>query len=181
MKFNSQQLIEDLKVQTSVFIKRAEELQLLNHETLIWKKEATEWNVLECLEHLNLYGDFYLPEIKNCLILKSSKSSESFKSGFLGDYFALSMLPKEKLNKMKTFKDKNPENSKLTSDVINRFITQQKQLLELLKLAQNANLNTIKTKITIPLIRLKLGDTLRFLVNHNVRHFAQIERVLNKD
>ena len=178
MKFNSQQLLEELREQTLSFIKRAEELQLESFEKLNWKENPTSWSVLECLEHLNLYGDFYIPELHKQLQTNVSASETNFKSGILGNYFAQSMLPKEKLNKMKTFKDKNPVNSQLTIQVIERFIRQQNQLLELLDLAKSKNLNAIKTKITIPLIKLKIGDTFRFLINHNVRHFAQLERVL---
>ena len=178
MKINSQQLIKDLEVQTRAFIKKVEELQNLDAKSLNWKKNSDSWSVLECLEHLNLYGDFYIPEIKKRISNSTSPKVEFFKSGLLGDYFASSMLPKEKLNRMKTFKDKNPVNSSLNSEVLVRFISQQYQLLELLKSAQNVNLNQVKTKITIPFIRLKLGDTFRFLVNHTIRHFAQIERVL---
>lgn len=180
MKFNSQQLLEELCTQTLNFIKRAEELQLESFEKLNWKQNPTSWSVLECLEHLNLYGDFYIPELRKQLQTNVSTSETTFKSGILGNYFAQSMLPKEKPNKMKTFKDKNPVNSQLTIQVIERFIQQQNQLLELLDLAKSKNLNTIKTKITIPLIKLKVGDTFRFLINHNVRHFAQLERVLGE-
>jgi hypothetical protein len=42
------------------------------------------------------------------------------------------MLPKEKLNKMKTFKDKNPLNAKLDKAVIDKFTNQQTKLLELI-------------------------------------------------
>jgi hypothetical protein len=180
MKFNSQQLLEELREQTLSFIKRAEELQLESFEKLNWKENPTSWSVLECLEHLNLYGDFYIPELRKQLQTNVSTSETTFKSGILGNYFAKSMLPKEKLNKMKTFKDKNPVNSQLTIQVIERFIQQQNQLLELLDLAKSKNLNAIKTKITIPLIKLKVGDTFRFLINHNVRHFEQLEDVLGR-
>lgn len=180
MKFNSQQLLEELCTQTLNFIKRAEELQLESFEKLNWKQNPTSWSVLECLEHLNLYGDFYIPELRKQLQTNVSASETTFKSGILGNYFAQSMLPKEKPNKMKTFKDKNPVNSQLPIQVIDRFIQQQNQLLELLDLAKSKNLNAIKTKITIPLIKLKVGDTFRFLINHNVRHFEQLERILGR-
>ncbi len=180
MKFNSQQLLEELSTQTLNFIERAKELQLESFEKLNWKQNQTSWSVLECLEHLNLYGDFYIPELRKQLQTNVNVTEITYKSGILGNYFAQSMLPKEKLNKMKTFKDKNPVNSQLTIQVIERFIQQQNQLLELLNLAKSKNLNAIKTKITIPLIKLKVGDTFRFLINHNVRHFLQLERILSK-
>jgi hypothetical protein len=89
------------------------------------------------------------------------------------------MLPKEKLNKMKTFKDKNPLNATLDRSVIDRFLEQQTQLLELLELSKNVSLNKVKTSISITkLIKLKLGDTFRFYINHMLRHMNQIDNIL---
>ncbi len=65
--------------------------------TLIWKTlQYKSWSILECLEHLNLYGDFYIPEIKNRIESSKTLPKENFKSRILGNYFAKSMLPKEK-------------------------------------------------------------------------------------
>ena len=59
------------------------------------------------------------------------------------------MLPKEKLNKMKTFKDKNPIGSELDKKTIERFITQQEQILNLLDKSKEIDLNKTKTAISI--------------------------------
>lgn len=131
---------------------------------------------MECLEHLNLYGDFYLPEIEKVINNAKSKNEPIFKSGILGNYFAGSMLPKAKLNKMKTFKDKNPLSSFLDNNTIDRFINQQIKMLDLLNQARSVSLNKEKTPITLTkLIKLKLGDTFRFVINHNIRHIKQIQ------
>jgi hypothetical protein len=91
------------------------------------------------------------------------------------------MLPKEKLNKMKTFKDKNPLNAKLDKTVIDKFIHQQIQLLGLLNDSRNVSLNKVKIETSISsLLSLKLGDTFQFFVNHIIRHLKQIEKVQSK-
>ena len=91
------------------------------------------------------------------------------------------MLPKEKLNKMETFKDKNPLNAKLDKTVIDKFINQQIQLLGLLNQSRNVSLNKVKIPISISrLIKLKLGDTFQFLINHIIRHLKQIDRIQAK-
>ncbi len=163
---------------TEGFISKVNLLQDLPLEKLNWKANAESWSVLECLEHLNLYGDFYIPEIQNQLKKNSAPPAMLYKSGVLGSYFAKSMLPKENMKKMKTFRDKNPTGSNL--DVtIERFLTQQHEIIVLLNQAKNANINKTKTAISISkFIRLRLGDTFHFLLNHNERHFAQIDRVL---
>ncbi len=174
----SENLIQSLLEQTRQIINQAEKLKAYDLHTLTWRENETSWNILECLEHLNLYGDFYLPQIKHQIQHSNSKPDTKFKSGFLGNYFAKSMLPKEKLNKMKTFKDKNPLNAELDKTVIDRFIAQQIKLLELLNQARNVSLNKVKTNISITkLIKLKLGDTFQFFINHIIRHLNQIDRI----
>ena len=36
----------------------------LTNEQLNYKSSPETWSILECIEHLNLYGNFYLPEIE---------------------------------------------------------------------------------------------------------------------
>jgi hypothetical protein len=175
----SNQHIETLIEQTRLIMNKAEQLKSLDDHTLTWKENESSWSILECLEHLNLYGDFYLPEIEGKIKATISKSEHEFRPGLLGNYFALSMLPKEKLNKMKTFKDKNPLNSALDRTVLDRFLTQQIQLLNLLNDSRKVSLNKVKVPTTLSkLIQLKLGDVFPFIINHNIRHFKQIDNVL---
>ncbi|WP_343631032.1 DinB family protein [Fluviicola sp.] len=178
MKVQTEVLVTDLLNRTNQLIREAEELKTKPEEALNYKEHAESWSVLECLEHLNLYGRFYLPEIKKRITASSSASEPVFKSGWLGNYFANSMLPKEKLNKMKTFKNMNPLNSKLDKKVIDEFIIQQREMLQLLEASRKVSLNKTRTAISISkLIKLKLGDTFRFVIYHNQRHMVQALRL----
>jgi len=67
----------------------------------------------------------------------------------------------------------------LDKTVIDRFLTQQTQMLALLARAHHVNLNTVKVKTTLPLLRFNLGDTFRFVIEHNARHFEQLERAVS--
>jgi uncharacterized damage-inducible protein DinB len=176
----SKEVLDYCENHTQVILQRAKELQFLPEDKLQKKASKEAWSVMECLEHLNRYADFYNPVIDSALKNADSKPATVFKSGLLGGYFAKSMLPKAQMKKMKTFKDMNPIYSQLPTLVLERFIAHQEEFLRLLRLAEQANLNKVKTPISITrLIRLKLGDTFQFLVNHNVRHFEQIENCLN--
>lgn len=180
MKTAADTLIQELKEQTQQIILLASQMRNLDYETLNWRPKEGAWSVLECLEHLNLYGDYYLPAMSDAIKRAPSKPDPIFTSGLLGDYFAKSMLPKPKMTKMKTFRDKNPIGSRLTKDTIERFIAQQQTLLDLLQLAEHKSLTQIRIKTSIsPLIRLKLGDTFRFLINHTLRHLNQAQNVLS--
>lgn len=181
MKVTSKDLLSDLIHRTENGITEAEKLYVKSEEALHYKSNPNTWSILECIEHLNLYGDFYLPEIANRMAKSSSLPAVNFNAGLLGDYFAKSMLPKEKPNKMKTFNDKNPNGLSLNKSSIDRFLSQQKTLLELLHRAEAVNLNKIKTAISISkFIKLRLGDTLRVVVYHNQRHLVQANNVLKQ-
>lgn len=174
----SDKLLQSLIEQTEQIVNQVDELLESNLKILCWKQNEQSWSILECLEHLNLYGDYYFPIIEQNIKTTSHKSEIEFKTGFLGNYFSKLMLPKEKLKKMKTFKDKNPLNSNLDKRVIDRFIEQQKQLLSLLNESKSVSLNKVRIPTSISsLIKLKLGDTFQFIVNHNLRHLNQIERI----
>jgi hypothetical protein len=144
-------------------------------------KNGDRWSILECLEHLNLYGDFYLLEIEKQLLTNRRKNtSTKFKSGILGNYFANLMEVKEgKITKMKSPKDKNPSNKSLSITTINRFLKQQEQLVNLLNQCRSIDLTRTKAAISLTsLVKLRLGDTLRFYCYHIERHVLQAERAL---
>jgi DinB superfamily len=167
-------LIGALENQTKVIITKAEYLLTINEAGLKQRPSNGGWNALECMEHLNRYGNFYLPEIRKRITQSPFPPSATFKPGMLGNYFAKSMEPKEGTKKMKTFKDKDPMHAHLSKQCIETFIAQQHDMLALLQSARKVDLNRTKTSISITkLITLKLGDTFRFVINHNERHMAQ--------
>ncbi len=174
----SEKLIQSLIEQTRNNLNQVEKLKSLDLDSLTWRENETSWSILECIEHLNLYSDFYLPEIENKINHSKTKNEAIFKSGILGGYFSKSMLPKEKLNKMKTFKDKNPLHAQLEKDVMDKFILQQIKLLDLLNKSRSVSLNKVKIETSISsMIKLKLGDTFQFFINHIIRHLRQIEKI----
>ena len=164
---------------TNSHINYANELLNIPDNKLQYKQSNRSWSVLECLEHLNRYAFFYNKEINKKMISSSLPFTETFKSSYLGNKFSMDMLPKKGMKAMKTFKSKNPNNSNLNKDkVIGSFINSQKELLSYLELSKKKNLNKIKTKTTLPIIKFKLGDTFRFVIHHNERHIYQAKKVL---
>lgn len=174
-------LLESLSTQVKEIIKKAAPLKERDSKELNWRPAPDSWSILECLEHLNLYGQFYLPAIERGIHRSKTSPEPEFKPGFLGNYFAESMLPKEQLKKMKTFKSKDPIHTALDKTVIDTFLQQQQQLLILLTRSRKVSLNKIKIPTSISaMLQLKLGDTFRFVINHELRHLQQVERLLEQ-
>ena len=176
---NSTKFIDQLIVNVKEQINKAKMLKELDDEVLFFKSSSKHWNSLECLEHLNLYGEYYHPKLREAIENSTVKPSLFFKRGLIGGYFSRSMLPKTKLNKMTTFKDKNPINQSLDRKVIDTFINQSQELLNLLEKSKHSNLIKVKVGISITkLIKLRLGDLFEFIINHNTRHLNQVDRCI---
>jgi hypothetical protein len=83
------------------------------------------------------------------------------------------------MKKMKAFKNHVPKNNLNAHEVISKFITQSEALLNLIKAANDKDINAIKIPISLTaFIRLKLGDVFQFIIAHNARHIAQAQRNL---
>lgn len=183
MQTDNNTLIDELLAITEAATDRSIKFRDLSEAQLNFKEDPAKWSILECLEHLNRYGEFYLPEIQQALLQsKHLKGEPTFKSGMIGNYFANLMKVKNgKMVKMKTPGDKNPVGSKLTPITIDRFLKQQEMLKTLLTQARNADLTHARVPITLTrFIKLRLGDTLRFFVNHIERHVIQAGKVQEK-
>lgn len=178
MKIASELLIQQLKQDVDGHLKHIDVLSDLNDESLNWRQSTDSWSVLECVEHLKRYNDFYLPEIGKRIETANVPAVATFNSGWIGNYFANSMLPKEKLNKMNTFKEMNPIRSQLQRNLLEVFQKQLQEQQQLLDAARKVNLSKVKTSISISnVLKLRLGDTFRVVINHQTRHFAQIGRI----
>jgi DinB superfamily len=181
MQIKNEELIEGLLTITKKSIVKVESFKTLAIEKLNFKEEPTSWSILECLEHLNLYADFYLPEIeKQIEANKHNTATGFFKSGVLGNYFVNAIqLKNGTIKKIKSPKDKNPINSSLSVATIDSFLQQQSQLIKLLEKVKTTNLTKTKTAISLTkFIKLRLGDTLRFFVYHVERHVWQAENII---
>ncbi len=178
---NRNTLIEELKEITRSALEKAKAYRRLSPEQLNYRPAEGRWSLLECLEHLNRYGDFYLPEIERRMLAAPKRVDGTvFKSGWLGNYFAGMMRLKEgKIKKMNTFKSMDPMGSELDVLVIDRFIKQQERMLQLLDQARKVDLTKTKTAISITKwIKLRLGDTFRVVVYHVERHVVQADRAM---
>jgi hypothetical protein len=183
-KIKTAELIERLKADSRQVILQINYLTKEDPETLMKQPGENRWSVAQIIEHLNSYGRYYLPRIKTSLAETNHVSSAYYTPGWLGDYFTKSMLPKNNgqvTNKMQAPKDHRPSNDIDNRSVLEEFLQQEYLLLELLDKAETVNLEKIRIPISISrFIKLKLGDTFRFLIAHHQRHFVQIENTKNE-
>jgi hypothetical protein len=155
------------------------DFQNMSAEELLTPGEHGGWSIAQCLEHLNRYGQYYLPTIKRALDQKNIRSSgQQFKSGWFGNYFTRMMNPETGKRKIKAFINYVPPQQLDAHAVVAEFIEQQETLLAYLKRAATSDLNGTRIPISIAKwLRLKFGDVLQFVIAHNERHVQQALRV----
>lgn len=182
-KVESEKLINNLEDRVELHLKLAiEEFQNLEEELLLAPANDNGWSIAQCLEHLNRYGNYYLPQIEEAMVKKRHLNpAEFFKSSWAGNYFTKMMEPETGKKKIKAFKNYRPERELEPHSVVAEFIHQQEKLLKLLNESRNKNLNKIKIPVSIAKwMKLKLGDVFQFLIAHNERHIKQALRVMDQ-
>lgn len=165
-------LINSLTAKTASHLQEVKNYFLDQQEEVLLRPSASGgWSIAQCLEHLNSYGDYYLPAIQSALNQQERKPERLFKSGWAGSYFTRMMESPSK--KYKAFKNYIPAQHLDAEAVIKEFIRQQEILLDYLHQAEQKDLN-VRLPISISkFIKLKLGDVLQFLIAHNERHIRQ--------
>ncbi len=175
--------LEKLHAQTTELHALVSGWMQLPATVLLQQPEAGAWSVAQCLDHLNGYGDFYIPHLARALNHVPVGPVRDFRSGWLGNYFAGSMEPDsagKPKSKMKAFAKHQPPAEPDADGVLRTFLEQQASLLQLLERARGADLNHRVTPLSIASwLKLKTGDVFRFLVAHNRRHIAQAQRALS--
>ena len=178
-RIESKILIKDLKSRTQYCISEAKKWKKLNEHDLNLKRDLSSWSIGQCLDHLILFGNYYIPLFNESIKNSNKPTSTYFIPGFIGNMYAKAMLPNQV--KLGASSDKSPSTIRLTNEIVDQFIVQQKQYLELLELAEKVNLNTNKVSTSISKwVSLKLGDALRVAIFHNERHIRQALQVFKK-
>ena len=186
MSLDRTPLLKDLSQRTKSLTATAQQLKAEEETVLQWKADQNTWSVLECLGHLNHYGDHYLPTIeKEILAHDKAPQANFFKPGVLGNYFVKMMIPKPDgaIKKQKTKKDVNPTftHPEMPLSTIDQFLKQQERWLDLFALCESADLTKIRIQVSfMKSLKIRLGDALRFNLAHNERHIRQAMHTLEE-
>ncbi len=167
------QLQNEVRRQSGIVVNQ---FQGLSSDKLLNVTDKGGWSVVQNIEHLNLYYAYYNPAIKQSLKQTNKDiSASTFASGWLGNYFTNSMDYRGK-GKVKAFKDYIPKEDLNPKVVMDKFLSNQEEMIRLLDDAKDYNLTKIKTAISLTKwIKMRLGDVFQFVIMHNERHIVQAQ------
>jgi hypothetical protein len=172
-------LLATLENQVEIHLREAVAIfQNLPIDILLRPSPTGGWSIAQCLDHLNSYGNFYIPHFKKGIDRKRNiPASDTFKSTWFGNYFTRMMHPDTGKKKFRALKNYTPSPILDARRVIAIFIEQQETMLGLLNESRSANLNTIRIPLSLTrLVTFKLGDAFQFLIAHNERHMRQAKQ-----
>lgn len=182
-KFKSEDLITSLQNDLRQLSAAVDLMKGMDKIKLGYPLTNGKWTAIQALEHLNMYNRYYLPAIETAIGESKTGRSAWFNSGTLGNYFTNMMKPTDVFqvkNKMKTQKSYNPPAALNAEKVIAEFQQHQEKLTQLLEAARTHDMNSIRIPISVSkFIKLKLGDTFRFLIAHEQRHLIQARNAIH--
>ena len=162
-----------------------EEFLILDSDIIDAKPSEDKWSIAECFVHLNKTLAIYIPQMVERTKEKQKyiEQDKTFKLSWIGKMAVKSMTPKPDSSipfKMKTFKTLKPNMSKSNSyEILNEFLGFQNMMLNVIEDLDGMSLTKPKIVTVIgPIIKMRIGDALHFMVAHNQRHITQAKNVL---
>lgn len=157
----------------------------LPEDHLNWRPDPKRWNVLEVMEHLNRFGEFYLPKFSEAIRYpKKVKNSDTYRSSWIGEFAFERIRPVNGVVRYKTrsLQRNNPFLRILDKEVIEEHLDQQNRFREILQKSREIDLsgNRIPTMVG-KWLRLSFGDSIRIFGYHTERHYVQLNNLLLKN
>lgn len=151
-------------------------------ETLRHRPRPDAWSALDCVEHMNLFYDDYLPRVEAAVRGAKPSDKPTYSPGFFGKKMIDGQRPQQgkRRMKIKTLKKMTPATGDKPPEVVfTAFFRHHAHLEELLSRAASLNWNRAKVASAIgPLLRFKLGDCFRLLLAHTERHLLQAQEAM---
>lgn len=161
--------------------------------TLSTRPAPRTWSAIDCIEHVGRSNSIYLRHIDSAIERAGGRRPPvaTFHPGAVGGLMFRTLQPKpaaqpddgtrQVRTKMPTLgsfdptKDADPPDPKETLDLFGQQLEQMSAIAERM---ERVDLH-LRTKTLLgPLLQLRIGDALRYLVAHIDRHLVQAERAI---
>ena len=158
---------------------RAKELaEGLTPPDLNWKPRQDAWSVGQCLEHLHVTNEVYLPAIAASLTARPLLRVQDITVGWFGRWFIRNYIESSSESKRARAPKKITPGTRVEPDILNRFLSSNEAARELVRRASDYDVNRIRFKNPfIPGLRFTVGAGLEIVLGHQRRHLLQAERI----
>jgi hypothetical protein len=150
----------------------------LGVEQLNWQPANGGWSVGQCLEHLCIANEVYLPAIARGLEGKPKRPVKKITPGLFGRWFIESFIEPSAKQKKTPAPKKIVPSSRVETSVLERFLASNNATREVIRRAREYDVNQIRFRNPlVSVIWFTVGTGLMIISGHERRHLLQAERV----
>lgn len=158
---------------------RAKELSIgLNEARLNQQPTPGAWSVGQCLEHLCIANELYVPAMSASLEGRSAGTVQEIAPGWFARWFIRSYIEPSPQTKRAPAPKMIVPGARVEPSVLDRFLRSNQAARELVRRAGDYDVNRIRFKNPfIPGLRFTVGTGFEIISGHERRHLLQAERV----
>jgi hypothetical protein len=150
----------------------------LTPEQLNWQPQPGTWSVGQCLEHLCITNEVYLPAISVSLRDRPVSPVQDITLGWFARWFITSFIEPSPKTKRTRAPRKIVPGARVETSVLERFLRSNQAARELIRQAGDYDVNRIRFKNPLfSVLRFTVGTGLQIVARHEQRHLLQAERV----
>lgn len=145
---------------------------------LNWRPSQAAWSVGQCIEHLRITNEVYLPAMSAALANGPIKPVQDITPGWFGQWFIRTYIEPSSESKQARAPRKIVPGAQVDASILDLFLASNQAARELVRRASNQDVNRVRFKNPfIPVIHFTVGTGLKIVSRHQHRHLLQAERV----
>lgn len=152
-------------------------------EQFNWRPDAKRWSIGDCLEHLTMTLDLYLPVYRNCMEearRRGQLGSGPYRYGWFSGRFVASMEPPPKIKvKARLGIEVTGLSTHEPADILRAFEERHAAFVALIRETNGVDLKRPRlTSLFSKFVSMPLGQWYRFNAAHDRRHLWQARQVM---
>lgn len=150
----------------------------LSEEQLNWQPAAGAWSVGQCLEHLCITNETYMPPMSAALQAAPDAPVEQIRPGWFSRWFLKSFVEPSLNGRRVPAPGKVRPGTRVSAAVVQRFLASNKACRELMVRARSKDVNRIRFRNPLVAgLRFTVGVGFEIIASHEQRHLLQAQRV----
>ena len=150
----------------------------LTVEQLNWRTDPGKWSVGQCLDHLRVANEVYIPPMTKALEGRPHGMANELTPGWFGRWFITSYIEPSAVTKKARAPSKIVPIATVDATILDRFLASNDAARALVERASQYDVNRIRFQNPfVPVIRFTVATGLEVLWRHQRRHLLQAERI----
>lgn len=180
MRMHCSEFLRDVEQRLLEHVERARAAtESLTDVGLNAKPATNPWSIAQIFAHMMLANGSYLPTMQAAISgNKPAKNPSPIQHSFFGRMLLKASGPQGNAPAPKSMR---PKAGPFSRDVVEKWMVQTREIVELAKSAQGLDLCAIKVANPFfPIFKMNLADCFGILAEHTERHIGQIEGIAER-